>query len=239
MSPFRLSSLLSLCIVGIIVDQSVAGCPPYPAVPNGQVSPQTALSVGQSVTIQCDAGYTGDPGPDDGTDQPTCAANASSTSAPGYYTPGIRCAPISCGAYTPPVDGTVSPTGPILYNQTAAIACDTGFAPSGSGSTAPACHADGSFGLGVGCRRVPLVCLSAVTQSSADTAAANTAPFANRTCDGCPPPVPLPSTPSPPPPQPPPLPPACAPPAVVSPVPLPGRRGRSATGHRDRRDHLP
>ena len=196
----HLNYSVTFCQVLIVILHSykcTADCPPYPAVENGQVSPKTPIGIGQSVTILCDAGFAPDPGPSGGTYQPTCVPNASSPQpgggGGGSYTPGILCRPISCGAYLPPVDGSVWPTGPILFNQTVAIACDPGFAPAGAGSAAPRCHADGSFGLGVGCARVPLVCLSAVTQAGADTAAARTAPFANRTCDrsAAPPPLTL------------------------------------------------
>ncbi len=147
------------------------------------------MGIGQSVSIQCNIGFRPDPGANGGTSQPSCVANRSSTViGAGFYTPGVRCTPISCGAYLPPVDGSVSPRGEVLFNQTLVITCDPGFKPSGPGSETPLCHADGSFGLGVGCARVPLVCLSAVTEAGADTAAANTAPFANRTCDRYPPP---------------------------------------------------
>jgi hypothetical protein len=94
-------------------------CGVYAAPAHGTVSPTGARTVGQTVTISCNAGYelTGD---ERFSAQPTCQAN-------GNFTSGKQCTRQSCGPFPNIAHGAAVPASGALSGQRVVVSCNAGY----------------------------------------------------------------------------------------------------------------
>jgi hypothetical protein len=98
-------------------------CGVYPAPAYGTVSPLSARTYGQTVTITCNTGYelTGDAR---ASATPSCQAN-------GQFTTGKQCARKACAPFSSIPNGAAFPDTGVLSGQRAVVSCYKGYELTG------------------------------------------------------------------------------------------------------------
>ncbi|XP_078682413.1 E-selectin-like [Branchiostoma floridae x Branchiostoma belcheri] len=107
-------------------------CPALTAPPFGVLRPIGARSYQDTVTFECDQGYTLN-----GATSATCQADET------WSNPVPTCTPVQCPARAAPANGAVTPTGAVSYPNGVTFTCNSGYTLNGQAT--PTCQADGTW----------------------------------------------------------------------------------------------
>ncbi|KAI8510717.1 hypothetical protein Bbelb_116330 [Branchiostoma belcheri] len=107
-------------------------CPALTAPPFGDLRPIGARSYQDTVTFECDQGYTLN-----GATSATCQADET------WSNPVPTCTPVQCPARAAPANGAVTPTGAVSYPNGVTFTCNSGYTLNGQAT--PTCQPDGTW----------------------------------------------------------------------------------------------
>ncbi|KAI8510762.1 hypothetical protein Bbelb_116780 [Branchiostoma belcheri] len=107
-------------------------CPALTAPPFGVLRPIGARSYQDTVTFECDQGYTLN-----GATSATCQADET------WSNPVPTCTPVQCPARAAPANGAVTPTRAVSYPNGVTFTCNSGYTLNGQAT--PTCQADGTW----------------------------------------------------------------------------------------------
>ncbi|XP_078682391.1 P-selectin-like [Branchiostoma floridae x Branchiostoma belcheri] len=125
-------------------------CPALTAPPFGVLRPIGARSYQDTVTFECDQGYTLN-----GATSATCQADET------WSNPVPTCTPVQCPARAAPAYGAVTPTGAVSYPNGVTFTCNSGYTLNGQAT--PTCQADGTWShpaptcQGKACQELPIL----------------------------------------------------------------------------------
>ncbi|XP_078578207.1 E-selectin-like [Branchiostoma floridae x Branchiostoma japonicum] len=137
-------------------------CPNLIAPANGSLSPTGVNTYLDVVTFRCDRGYE-------------LFGNTSATcQADGAWNANVPdCNAVKCPSLTPPVNGSLSPTGVNTYLDVVTFRCDRGYELLGK--TSATCQADGVWNASVpDCNAVKCPSLTPPVNGRLSTTGANT-----------------------------------------------------------------